>query len=123
MASALPPPLSISAAKATAFSRALEYVNATAIFSRISLRTIAAPIPRDPPVTRATRGCDELVSIIYFDEVVMLNALFMDISVHNCAKKISDQTVKTFNAVAAIARRTSELAPAFAVTFMPAMVD
>jgi len=38
-------------------------------------------------------------------------------------KKISDQTVKTFNAVLAMARKTSELAPAFAVTFMPAMVD
>jgi hypothetical protein len=37
--------------------------------------------------------------------------------------KISDQTVKTFNAVLAMARKTSELDLAFAVTFMPAMVD
>jgi hypothetical protein len=89
MVSALPPPLSISAAKATAFSGALEYVNATAIFSRISLRTIAAPIPREPPVTRATRIGDELVSIIYFDEVAKLSVFFLDIIVRNCSKKIS----------------------------------
>src|ERR1700719_2065865 len=78
MVSALPPSLSISAAKATAFSGALEYVNATAIFSRISLRTIAAPIPPEPPLTRATRIGDELVSIIYFDEIAKLSMFFMD---------------------------------------------
>jgi hypothetical protein len=55
MASALPLPLWISVAKATAFSEAFEYVNATPIFCCISLRTMSAPMPRDPPVTRATR--------------------------------------------------------------------
>jgi hypothetical protein len=38
-------------------------------------------------------------------------------------KNISDQTVKTFNAVAAIARKTSGLAPALAVSFIPTIVD
>jgi hypothetical protein len=56
-------------------------------------------------------------------QTATLSALFMDTHVHNCKKKISDQTVKTFNAVLAMARKTSELAPAFAVTLMPAMVD
>ena len=123
MARALPPLLSISAAKATAFSWALEYVNATAIFSRISLRTMAAPIPRDPPVTRATRIGDELVSIIYFDEAAKLSGFIWTLLSIIAQKKFSDQIVKTFNAVAAIARKTSELAPAFAVTFMPTIVD
>jgi hypothetical protein len=83
------PLLSISTAKATGFSGALEYVNATAISSRISLRTIAAPIPREPPVTRATRIGDELVSIFYFDEVAKLSAFVLDIIVHNGAKQNS----------------------------------
>ena len=75
-------------------------------------------------MTRATRIGDELVSIIYFDEITKLRAIVLDILVRNALKKnISDQTVKTFNAVAAIARKTSELAPPFAVTFMPTMVD
>ena len=121
MASALPPSLSISAAKAAAFSRALAYVNATAIFSRISFRTIAAPIPREPPVTRATRIGDELVSIVSFDEIAKRWLFWTEVSIFH--KKISDQTAKTFNAVAAIARKTSGLAPAFAVTFMPTIVD
>jgi hypothetical protein len=89
MVSALPPSLSISAAKATAFSGALEYVNATAIFSRINLRTIAVPIPREPPLTRATRIGDELVSIIYFDEIAKLSVFFLDIIVRNFPKKNS----------------------------------
>src|SRR6202023_2114542 len=52
--SALPPAASISLAIRFAFSSELEYVNATAAPSEASRLTIPSPIPREPPVTRAT---------------------------------------------------------------------
>jgi hypothetical protein len=84
---------------------------------------MAAPIPRDPPVTRATRSSDEWVFIIHFDELQKPAGFLLDNIVHNWPKNISDQTVKAFNAVAAIARKTSGLAPALAVSFIPTIVD
>ena len=74
-------------------------------------------------MTRATRIGEELVSIIYFGEVAKLSGFLRTYLSIIWQKNFADQTVKTFNAVAAIARKTSELAPAFAVTFMPTMVD
>src|SRR4029077_3967175 len=52
--SALPPSASISLASREAFSSELNQVNATAAPSEASRLTIPSPIPREPPVTRAT---------------------------------------------------------------------
>src|SRR5260370_34424002 len=52
--SALPPASSISLASRFAFSSELKSVNATAAPSEASRLTIPSPIPREPPVTRAT---------------------------------------------------------------------
>src|ERR1700680_3077016 len=52
--SALPPAASISLTSRFAFSFELKYVNATAAPSEASRLTIPSPIPREPPVTRAT---------------------------------------------------------------------
>src|SRR6266481_2465274 len=52
--SALPSAASISLASLFAFSSELKYVNATAAPSEASRLTIPSPIPREPPVTRAT---------------------------------------------------------------------
>src|SRR6266478_6574743 len=52
--SALPSAASISLASRFAFSSELKYVNATAAPSEASRLTIPSPIPREPPVTRAT---------------------------------------------------------------------
>jgi hypothetical protein len=49
-----PPPASISSDTARALSAALAYVSATAAPSVANFLAIAAPIPRLPPVTRAT---------------------------------------------------------------------
>src|ERR1700688_4932090 len=51
---ALPPAASISLASCLAFSSELNQVNATAAPSEASRLTIPSPIPREPPVTRAT---------------------------------------------------------------------
>src|ERR1700730_834381 len=52
--SALPPAASISLTSRFALSSELRYVNATAAPSDASRLTIPSPIPREPPVTRAT---------------------------------------------------------------------
>src|SRR5580700_10785530 len=52
--SALPPAASISLTSRFALSSELKYVNATAAPSDASRLTIPSPIPREPPVTRAT---------------------------------------------------------------------
>src|SRR4029077_275057 len=52
--SALPPSASISLASREAFSSELNQVNATAAPSEASRLTIPSPIPREPPVTRAS---------------------------------------------------------------------
>src|SRR5258707_774094 len=54
MASALPPPDSTSCTSFRALSFELEKVNATDAPSEASRRTMPAPIPFEPPVTRAT---------------------------------------------------------------------
>src|SRR6202163_727265 len=54
IASALPPAASISLTSRFALSSELKYVNATAAPSEASRLTIPSPIPREPPVTRAT---------------------------------------------------------------------
>src|ERR1700722_14040124 len=51
---ALPPAASISLASCFASSSELNQVNATAAPSEASRLTIPSPIPREPPVTRAT---------------------------------------------------------------------
>src|ERR1700719_795746 len=51
---ALPPAASISLASCFAFSSELNQVNATVAPSEASRLTIPSPIPREPPVTRAT---------------------------------------------------------------------
>src|ERR1700688_1054623 len=53
-ASALPPPDSTSCTSFRAFSSELEKVNATDAPSEASRRTMPAPMPFEPPVTRAT---------------------------------------------------------------------
>src|SRR5258708_31261547 len=52
--SALPPAACISFASREAFSSELNQVNATAAPSEARRLTIPSPIPREPPVTRAT---------------------------------------------------------------------
>src|SRR3984957_9425990 len=52
--SALPPADSISRTSSRAFSGELEYVKATDAPSAASRRTMPAPMPLEPPVTRAT---------------------------------------------------------------------
>src|SRR5580704_11927761 len=54
IASALPPADSTSCTSCSAFSSELEKVNATDAPSEASLRTMPAPMPFEPPVTRAT---------------------------------------------------------------------
>ena len=54
IASALPPPDSTSCTSFRAFSSELEKVNATDAPSEASRRTMPAPMPFEPPVTRAT---------------------------------------------------------------------
>jgi len=54
IAIAFPPVLSIALTTDVAASAPLEYVNATLAPSAASRLVIAAPIPREPPVTTAT---------------------------------------------------------------------
>lgn len=54
IARAFPPPDTMSRTTSSAFDFALEYVIATAAPSTANRFAIAAPIPHDPPVTRAT---------------------------------------------------------------------
>src|SRR6266852_3571387 len=58
---AFPPMDSISLTSWRAFSSELEYVNATDAPSAASRRTMPAPIPREPPVTRATLPLNDFV--------------------------------------------------------------
>src|SRR6185437_4981933 len=62
MTSTRPPSASICLATTFALSAAATYVNATAAPSRASRRTIAAPIPRLPPVTSATLPARSVIS-------------------------------------------------------------
>src|ERR1700732_3370306 len=61
--SALPPADSISRTSSRAFSGELEYVKATDAPSAASRRTMPAPIPLEPPVTRATLPLNDFVCI------------------------------------------------------------
>src|ERR1700732_3233477 len=63
IASALPPPDSTSCTSFSAFSSELEKVNATDAPSEASRRTMPAPMPLEPPVTRATLPLNDLVCI------------------------------------------------------------
>src|SRR6266404_2022294 len=60
---AFPPVDSISLTSWRAFSFELEYVNATDAPSAASRRTMPAPIPLEPPVTRATLPLNDFVCI------------------------------------------------------------
>jgi hypothetical protein len=60
-ASAFPPPFSMAATVAFASSRFAAYPTTTAWPSAASRSATARPIPRDPPVTTATRG---VISVI-----------------------------------------------------------
>src|SRR5712675_2817775 len=62
-ADTVPPSDSISRTSLKAFSSELEYVNATDAPSATSLRTMPAPIPLEPPVTRATLPLNDFVCI------------------------------------------------------------
>src|SRR5260370_23557509 len=70
--SALPPASSISLASRFAFSSELKSVNATAAPSEASRLTIPSPIPREPPVTRATLPANERP---YFSVMSILQSL------------------------------------------------
>src|SRR6266849_486302 len=59
--SALSPADSISRTSSRAFSGELKYVKATDAPSAASRRTMPAPIPREPPVTRATLPLNDFV--------------------------------------------------------------
>src|ERR1700722_13717984 len=61
--SALPPADSISRTSSRAFSGELEYVKATDAPSAASRRTMPAPMPLEPPVTRATLPLNNFVCI------------------------------------------------------------
>src|ERR1700724_3042657 len=61
--SALPPADSISRTSSRAFSGELEYVKATDAPSAASRRTMPAPMPLEPPVTRATLPLNDFVCI------------------------------------------------------------
>src|ERR1700757_1275107 len=61
--SALPPADSISRTSSRAFSGELEYVKATDAPSAASRRTMPAPIPLEPPVTRATLPLNDFACI------------------------------------------------------------
>ncbi len=63
--SAFPPVDSISLTSWRAFSSELEYVNATDAPSAASRRTMPAPIPREPPVTRATLPLNDFACICH----------------------------------------------------------
>jgi hypothetical protein len=75
-ARALPPEDSISRASWRAFSSELDYVNAAEAPSAASRRTMPAPIPFEPSVTRAILPVSDLVStaityLPFFDYVVL----------------------------------------------------
>src|SRR5712692_12013889 len=63
--SALPPADSISRTSSRAFSGELEYVKATDAPSAASRRTMPAPMPLEPPVTRATLPLNECACICH----------------------------------------------------------
>src|SRR6266436_188114 len=63
--SALPPADSSSRTSARAFSGELEYVKATDAPSAASRRTMPAPMPLDPPVTRATLPLNDCARICH----------------------------------------------------------
>src|SRR5260370_17905080 len=73
--SALPPPDSISSASSRAFSSELEYVNATEAPSAASRRTMPAPIPLEPPVTRATFPVSDFICIAAMDILLLIQYL------------------------------------------------
>src|ERR1700719_3083451 len=64
-ASALPPADSISRTSSRAFSGELEYVKATDAPSAASRRTMPAPMPLEPPVTRATLPLNDFACICH----------------------------------------------------------
>src|SRR5260370_2961004 len=78
MCELFPPAAWISAASAVALSSEDEYVNATAAPSCDRRRTIAAPMPGEPPVAKAALPDNEFDILIpfYFGLVNLL--LFMD---------------------------------------------
>src|SRR3984893_6866029 len=63
--SALPPADSISRTSSRAFSGELEYVKATDAPSAASRRTMPAPMPLEPPVTRATLPLNDFACICH----------------------------------------------------------
>src|SRR5580700_8204993 len=62
--SALPPADSISRTSWKACSSELEYVNATDAPSAARRRTMPAPMPLEPPVTRATFPLNDFICIV-----------------------------------------------------------